>query len=83
MMFDYSLAGIVSLGLLIYLIARGSSMAQRQAQQAQQEQSAFDDYVRQTAGGSPTDQLAKLSDLKDKGVITQAEFDSQKAKLLG
>ena len=70
------------LGLLIYLIARGSSMAQRQAQQAQQEQSAFDDYVRQTAGGSPTDQLAKLSDLKDKGVITQAEFDEQKAKIL-
>jgi len=70
------------LGVLIYLIARGGGMAERRVQEAQQQQAAFDDYVKQTAGSSSADQLAKLSDLKDKGVITQAEFDSQKAKIL-
>jgi len=71
------------LGLLVYLIARGSGMQQRTMKEAQQEQDAFDDYVRKTAGSDPADQIAKLSALKDKGTITQAEFDAQKAKLLG
>jgi hypothetical protein len=29
------------------------------------------------------DQLEKLSNLKDRGIITQSEFDAQKQKLLG
>jgi Short C-terminal domain/Phospholipase_D-nuclease N-terminal len=71
------------LGVLIYLIARGGKMQQHQIDAAKAQQQAFTDYVRQTAGGSDVaDQLHKLSDLKDKGVITQAEFDAQKAKLL-
>ena len=55
------------------------------AAQAAQQQKAFDAYVKQTAGtsgGSNVDELAKLADLKSKGVITDAEFDAQKAKLL-
>jgi cbb3-type cytochrome oxidase subunit 3 len=72
------------LGIFIYLIARGSSMHERAAQAAQRQQQAFDDYVRQTAGGGAgtADQLAKLADLKEKGVLTDAEFEAQKAKIL-
>ncbi|MGH9207976.1 MAG: SHOCT domain-containing protein [Acidimicrobiales bacterium] len=71
------------LGVLIYLIARGGSMHERAAAQAQRQQRAFDSYVRETAGSSGSaDELAKLSDLKAKGVLTDAEFDAQKAKLL-
>jgi ABC-type multidrug transport system fused ATPase/permease subunit len=71
------------LGILIYLIARGGKMHERAAQQAQQSQQAFDTYVKEAAGTtSSADQLAKLADLKEKGVITDAEFDAQKAKLL-
>jgi ABC-type multidrug transport system fused ATPase/permease subunit len=71
------------LGILMYLIFRGGSMHERAAQAAQQQQEAMDQYIKQAAGSSgAADQLAKLADLKDKGVITQAEFDSQKAKLL-
>jgi len=72
------------LGILVYLIARGKGMQERSVKQVQNEQQAFDDYVKQTAAASdPAEQLTKLSALKDKGVISQAEFDAQKAKLLG
>jgi ABC-type multidrug transport system fused ATPase/permease subunit len=70
------------LGIFVYLIARGGKMHERAAQQAQQQQQAFDDYVKQTAGSGSAEDLAKLADLKQKGVITEAEFESQKAKLL-
>jgi ABC-type multidrug transport system fused ATPase/permease subunit len=72
------------LGVLVYLIARGGGMHERAANQAAREQQAFDAYVKQTAGstGGSADELAKLADLKAKGVITDAEFDAQKAKLL-
>ncbi len=71
------------IGVLVYLIARGGSMHERAAAQAQRQQQAFDDYVRQTAGGSSqVDELAKLGDLKAKGVLSDAEFEAQKAKLL-
>ncbi len=71
------------LGILIYLIARGGKMHERAEAAAQQQQEAFDTYVRETAGGSSNvDQLAKLADLKEQGVITNAEFEAQKAKLL-
>jgi putative oligomerization/nucleic acid binding protein/phospholipase D-like protein len=70
-------------GVLVYLIARGASMHERAVAQAQQQQTAFDDYVRTAAGGSSqVDELAKLADLKAKGVINDTEFEAQKAKLL-
>lgn len=72
------------LGVFVYVIARGGSMHERAAAQAQQQQKAFDSYVQQAAGGSSTaDQLAKLAELKDKGTITDAEFAAEKAKILG
>ncbi len=73
------------LGIFVYLIARGGKMHERAEQAAQQQQKAFDDYVKQTAGTSgdnSADQLAKLADLKAQGVLTDAEFEAQKAKVL-
>jgi Short C-terminal domain/Phospholipase_D-nuclease N-terminal len=73
------------LGVLVYLIARGGKMHERAAQQAAMQQKSFDQYVKQTAGASSegtADQLAKLADLKSQGVLTDAEFDAQKAKVL-
>jgi ABC-type multidrug transport system fused ATPase/permease subunit len=71
------------LGVLIYLIARGGSMHERAEQQAARQQKAFDSYVKETAAsGGSADELAKLADLKSKGVLTDAEFEAQKSKLL-
>jgi membrane protein implicated in regulation of membrane protease activity len=71
-------------GVLVYLIVRGSSMHERAVQQAQQQDKAFRSYVQQAAAesSSPADQLAKLADLRDRGAITAQEFESQKAKIL-
>jgi len=71
------------LGILVYLIARGGKMHERAEQAAQQQQQAFDAYVKEAAGsGNSVDQLAKLADLKQQGAITDAEFEAQKAKIL-
>ncbi|WP_405439420.1 SHOCT domain-containing protein [Streptomyces avidinii] len=72
------------LGVLVYLIVRGDSMQEREQEQAEQQQAAFRSYVQQTAGtgGGSADELHKLSALKDKGDITQKEFDRAKAKIL-
>jgi hypothetical protein len=74
------------LGVFVYLIARGRSMADRDLQEAQAKDQAFQAYVQQAAasggGGGTADELSKLADLKAQGVITDAEFDQQKAKLL-
>jgi Short C-terminal domain/Phospholipase_D-nuclease N-terminal len=72
------------LGVFVYLIARGGKMGERDMQQARAQEAAFQDYVRQTAGTAPStaDEITKLTQLKDQGVITDAEFNAQKAKLL-
>ena len=71
------------IGVLVYLIARGGSMHERAAQQAQQQDEQFRSYVQEAAGsGSSADQLAKLVDLRDRGVITAEEFEREKAKIL-
>jgi hypothetical protein len=73
------------LGVFVYLIARGGKMHERAAEQAAQQQKAFDQYVRQAAGSSGEDtasQLSKLADLKSQGVLTDAEFEAQKSKIL-
>lgn len=71
------------IGILIYLIARGKGMAERNMAAQAQAKAEFDNYVRETAGQSVADQLAKLSDLHDAGKLTDDEFAAQKAKLLG
>ena len=73
------------LGVFIYLIARGGKMQERKLQDAAQQKQAFDSYVRETAGtsgGDVTSQLTQLADLKAQGVLTDSEFEAQKAKVL-
>ncbi|HXN61570.1 MAG TPA: SHOCT domain-containing protein [Acidimicrobiales bacterium] len=73
------------LGVFVYLIARGGKMHERAAQEAAQQQKAFDTYVKQaagSAGNSTADQLSKLADLKSQGLITDDEFNAEKAKVL-
>jgi membrane protease subunit (stomatin/prohibitin family) len=69
------------LGVLIYLIAQHDGMRERSTRQAQAQQAEFDHYVRERAGGS-AGEIAKAKELLDAGTITQAEFDSIKAKAL-
>src|SRR3954471_17390908 len=68
---------------LIYLIARGQGMRERSIKEQADVRQHFDSYVRETAGTSPVDELHKLSELKDKGAISDAEYEKMKAKLVG
>ncbi|MFC9324164.1 SHOCT domain-containing protein [Kitasatospora sp. NPDC057015] len=77
------------LGVFVYLIARGSSMARRDREQMQAADAAFRSYVKETAagpdgGGAGThvDELAKLADLRKSGAISEEEFQKAKEKLL-
>ena len=72
------------IGVLVYLIARGGKMQERAARDAQAQDEAARAYIQQAAGStsSSADQLAKLADLRDRGVITADEFASEKAKIL-
>ncbi len=72
------------LGALIYLIARGRSMTERQMAAVAQQQAEQEKYIQQVAGSSqsPTEQLANAKTLLDSGAITQTEFDALKAKVL-
>jgi hypothetical protein len=71
------------LGIFVYLIARGGKMHERAEAAAARQQSAFNTYVRHAAGSSSTaDELVKLADLREKGMLTPEEFEAQKAKIL-
>jgi hypothetical protein len=82
------------LGVLVYLIARGRSMTERDMEQAKQSEAAFRAYVRDAAGSSGdggggggkttehVQELAKLAELKKEGALTDDEFQKAKAKLL-
>jgi ABC-type multidrug transport system fused ATPase/permease subunit len=71
------------LGVFVYLIARGGSMAERAAAQQQKADDQFKQYVQSVSStGSSADELARLADLKSKGVISDAEFEQLKAKAL-
>jgi hypothetical protein len=72
------------LGVFVYIIARGRGMGDRDMREAKARQESFDAYVRDAAGsgGGTAEELTKLADLKDRGVISDAEFEQQKAKLL-
>ena len=72
------------IGILTYLIVRGRSMHERSAQQAAEQDEAFRSYVQDAAGSPPSsaDQLGKLADLRQRGVISEDEFNKEKAKVL-
>jgi hypothetical protein len=68
---------------LIYLIARGEGMRDRTVKAQADAKKHFDEYVREQAhASSPADELHKLAELKDKGALSQEEFDQAKTKLL-
>jgi hypothetical protein len=67
---------------LVYLIARGHGMRERAIQHQADMQKASESYIKQVAGTSPVDELHKLNDLREKGAISQQEFDSLKAKIV-
>jgi membrane protein implicated in regulation of membrane protease activity len=71
------------IGVLVYLIARGDKMHERAVRQVQQQDREARQYIQEAAGtGTPADQLTKLADLRDRGVITADEFEREKAKIL-
>ena len=71
------------IGVLCYLIVRGSTMHERARQQQRQQDEAFRSYVQEAAGPtSSADELTKLAGLRDHGVITNAEFEQEKSRIL-
>lgn len=73
------------LGVFVYLIARGSKMHQRQAAAARAHDAAMRQYVQSVAGSGAqggADELARLAEMRDKGVLSEAEFQQAKAKAL-
>jgi hypothetical protein len=73
------------LGVFVYLIARGQKMHEHAEQAAQQQDAAMRGYVRSVAtpGGGAADEINRLADLRDKGVISEEDFQRGKAKVLG
>ena len=68
---------------LVYLIARGRGMTERSLKSAEAMKRQQDAYIRQAAGkASPVDEIAKAQAMLDSGAITQAEYDTLKAKAL-
>ena len=81
--------------MLIYLIARGGGMAERSMAHQKESMEQYQQFIADSAAaqgaaggsgsgsGGSADELTKLADLRDKGVLTDDEFNAQKAKLLG
>ena len=73
------------LGVFVYLIARGHKMHQRAVEDEQTRETQFRQYVQSAAGSngrSHADELARLAELHEKGVLNDAEFEQAKAKAL-
>ena len=72
------------LGVFVYLIARGRKMTERDMEDARNREVAFRSYVQDAAGSKAgtAEELSKLADLRAKGIITDVEFEQQKAKVL-
>jgi type VI protein secretion system component VasK len=74
------------LGVFVYLIARGHKMQEHSMKEAQAQEAQLRQYVQNIAGsggGGAADEIARLADLRDKGVISEAEFQQAKAKAIG
>ena len=68
---------------LVYLIARGKGMAERQGARHEHVQEDSDEYIRSVSFSNPADEIAKAKALADQGVITNGEFEAIKNKALG
>jgi hypothetical protein len=73
------------LGVFVYLIARGHKMGEHAAAAATAADEAQRAYIQSVVNnaGSPADELAKAAELKDKGLLSEDEFQAMKAKILG
>ncbi len=71
------------LGVLAYFVLRGDGMTERNTQALAEVEEAKRVYIQEVVGTSTADELAKLVEPRDKGIITDAELEAQKAKLLG
>ena len=73
------------LGVFVYVIARGHKMQEHAISQAQAQDAASRQYIQSVAGsgGGAADEIARLADLKNQGLISDAEFQAGKAKALG
>jgi putative oligomerization/nucleic acid binding protein/phospholipase D-like protein len=69
-------------GILGYLIVRGHTMHEHQAADAQTRQTVFRQYLQGMSSGGTADDLHKLADLKERGILTDDEFARAKAKVL-
>jgi Short C-terminal domain/Phospholipase_D-nuclease N-terminal len=71
------------IGVLTYIVMRGSGMGLRELERAQAHDDMIKAYALSTVAGlGPADELAKLADLRDRGVLSEDEFNQQKAKVL-
>jgi hypothetical protein len=68
--------------VFVYLIARGQGMRERAIREQAEAQKEAEAYVRRVAGSSPVDELHKLNELREKGAISQEEYDQMKTKLV-
>lgn len=67
---------------LVYLIVRGSGMAERSAERDKAAEAAMTDYIRSAAGATPATELAQAKALLDQGALSEAEFATMKARIL-
>jgi hypothetical protein len=73
------------LGVFVYLIARGNKMSENAMQAARERDAAMREYVQNvagTSGSTPASEISRLAELRDQGVITEAEFQQAKSKAL-
>lgn len=68
--------------VIVYLIVEGKAMGERSAQRLQEVQSQQKSYIKEAAGNSPADQVTQAKALLDAGAISQAEYESMKAKAI-
>lgn len=70
------------ISMLVYVVSRGEGMAERSAKEAQAAQADFETYVRDVAGSSPADEIARAKALLDSGAIDEAEFAELKRRAM-
>lgn len=70
------------LGVFVYVCVRGGGMGRREQEHVRAQQQAMDTYIRQTAGGTEVEQLAKLSEMRADGHISEEEYQRAKQKVL-
>ena len=70
------------LGVFMYLIIHGGNMSRRAQDDAIEQEKAVQAYIRDAAGTSPTDELAKLAELHGAGQLSDAEYEQAKTKII-